>query len=203
MRQNIEKLPSVSGADELPLLNSVCVNTQRLIHLSDDTLLLSRIEAGMLKQDVKVLDFVELYHRSIEEGINRFRRIGVTYNVQNTYETLPIVADANVISRILSEAVGLSVRNTNYGTVNVHYIYRREQLSIAIEDTGEGIPPVELDKLFEPQIGVHHVEYTQQDALLSGLEMPICKALVEMLHGTIDVESEPGHGTSVFITLPL
>lgn len=203
MRQNIEKLSTVEGDAELPLLNSVCVNTQRLIHLSDDTLLLSRIEAGMLKQDVKGLDFVELYHSSMEEGINRFRRIGVTYNVQNTYKTLPITADASVISRILSEAVGLSARYTNYGTINVHYIYRREQLNIAIEDSGEGIPPAELSTLFEPQIGVHHVEYTQQDAQLSGLEMPICKALVEMLHGSIDVESEPGHGTSIFITIPI
>lgn len=203
MRQNIEKLSTVEGNDELPLLNSVCVNTQRLILLSDDTLLLSRIEAGMLKQDVKALDFVELYRRSIDEGIERFRHIGVTYNVQNTYETLPIVADATVMSRILREAVGLSARYTNYGTVNVHYIYRREQLNIAIEDTGEGIPPGELKTLFEPQIGLHHVEYTQQDAQLSGLEMPICKALVEMLEGTIEVESEPGHGTSIFITLPL
>ena len=203
MRQNIEKLSSVEGSEELPLLNSVCVNTLRLIQLSDDTLLLSRIEAGMLKQDLKGLDFVKLYTRSINEGIDRFRHLGVTYNVQNTYDTLPIVADEKVLSRILSEAVGLSARYTNYGTVSVRYIYRREMLNIAIEDTGEGIPPGELKTLFEPQIGMHHVEYTQQDAHLSGLEMPICKALVDMIHGTIDVESEPGHGTTIYLTIPL
>lgn len=203
MRQNIEKLSFVEGDEELPLLNSVSVNTHRLIQLSDDTLLLSRIEAGKLKQDLRGLDFVKLYTRSINEGIDRFRHIGVTYSVQNTYDTLPIVADERVISRILSEAVGLSARYTNYGTISVRYIYRREKLNIAIEDTGEGIPPGELKTLFEPQIGMHHVEYTQQDAHLSGLEMPICKALIDMLQGTIEVESEPGHGTTIYITIPL
>lgn len=204
MRQKIDMLNSVDGEDEMPLLESVCNNTHRLIHLSDDTLLLSRIEAGMMQLELKELDFVQLYQSSIEAGLKHFRKVGVTYNVQNTYNTLPVVADAKVLSRILSEAAALSARYTNYGTINIHYIYRRDQLNIAIEDTGEGIPPGELDTLFEPQIGITHImSESSQTIYLSGLEMPICKALVEMLHGKIDIESDPGHGTSIFIAIPI
>ena len=204
MRQKIEMLNSVEGEDEIPLLESVCNNTHRLIHLSDDTLLLSRIEAGMMQLELKELDFVQLYQNSIEEGLKHFRKVGVTYNVQNTYNTLPVVADSKVLSRILSEAAALSARYTNYGTINIHYIYRRDQLNIAIEDTGEGIPPNELDTLFEPHIGITQLmSETAQTIYLSGLEMPICKALVEMLNGSIDIESDPGHGTSIFIAIPI
>ena len=204
MRQKIEMLNSVEGEDEMPLLESVCNNTHRLIHLSDDTLLLSRIEAGMMQLELKELDFVQLYQNSIEEGLKHFRKVGVTYNVQNTYNTLPVVADSKVLSRILSEAAALSARYTNYGTINIHYIYRRDQLNIAIEDTGEGIPPNELDTLFEPHIGITQLmSETAQTIYLSGLEMPICKALVEMLNGSIDIESDPGHGTSIFIAIPI
>lgn len=204
MRQKIEMLNSVEGDDEMPLLDSVCNNTHRLIHLSDDTLLLSRIEAGMMQLELKELDFVQLYQNSIEEGLKHFRKVGVTYNVQNTYNTLPVVADSRVLSRILSEAAALSARYTNYGTINIHYIYRRDQLNIAIEDTGEGIPPNELDTLFEPHIGITQLmDETAQTIYLSGLEMPICKALVDMLNGSIDIESDPGHGSSIFIVIPI
>ena len=204
MRQKIEMLNSVEGDDEMPLLDSVCNNTHRLIHLSDDTLLLSRIEAGMMQLELKELDFVQLYQNSIEEGLKHFRKVGVTYNVQNTYNTLPVVADSRVLSRILSEAAALSARYTNYGTINIHYIYRRDQLNIAIEDTGEGIPPNELDTLFEPHIGITQLmSETAQTIYLSGLEMPICKALVDMLNGSIDIESDPGHGSSIFIVIPI
>ncbi len=204
MRQKIEMLNSVEGDDEMPLLDSVCNNTHRLIHLSDDTLLLSRIEAGMMQLELKELDFVQLYQNSIEEGLKHFRKVGVTYNVQNTYNTLPVVADSRVLSRILSEAAALSARYTNYGTINIHYIYRRDQLNIAIEDTGEGIPPNELDTLFEPHIGITPLmDETAQTIYLSGLEMPICKALVDMLNGSIDIESDPGHGSSIFIVIPI
>ena len=204
MRQKIEMLNSVEGEDEIPLLESVCNNTHRLIHLSDDTLLLSRIEAGMMQLELKELDFVQLYQNSIEEGLKHFRKVGVTYNVQNTYNTLPVVADSKVLSRILSEAAALSARYTNYGTINIHYIYRRDQLNIAIEDTGEGIPPNELDTLFEPHIGITQLmSETAQTIYLSGLEMPICKALVDMLNGSIDIESDPGHGSSIFIVIPI
>ncbi len=204
MRQKIEMLNSVKGDDEMPLLDSVCNNTHRLIHLSDDTLLLSRIEAGMMQLELKELDFVQLYQNSIEEGLKHFRKVGVTYNVQNTYNTLPVVADSRVLSRILSEAAALSARYTNYGTINIHYIYRRDQLNIAIEDTGEGIPPNELDTLFEPHIGITQLmDETAQTIYLSGLEMPICKALVDMLNGSIDIESDPGHGSSIFIVIPI
>ena len=204
MRQKIEMLNSVEGEDEMPLLESVCNNTHRLIHLSDDTLLLSRIEAGMMQLELKELDFVQLYQNSIEEGLKHFRKVGVTYNVQNTYNTLPVVADSRVLSRILSEAAALSARYTNYGTINIHYIYRRDQLNIAIEDTGEGIPPNELDTLFEPHIGITQLmDETAQTIYLSGLEMPICKALVDMLNGSIDIESDPGHGSSIFIVIPI
>ena len=73
-----------------------------------------------------------------------------------------------------------------------------------LEDTGEGIPPNELDTLFEPHIGITQLmDETAQTIYLSGLEMPICKALVDMLNGSIDIESDPGHGTSIFIAIPI
>lgn len=202
MQRYIQTLPNVKGSDELPLIKGLENNTQRLITLSDDTLMLSRIEAGMLTPMISEFDFVKVYRQSINDGLANYRVASVVYNIQDTYDTLKIVSDPQLVARIIREAVALSARYTSFGTVNIRYIHRHGRLQIAIEDTGQGISPSVMETLYEPNIGMSY-NVLENDLNVSGLEMAICKALVEMLSGTIEVESEPGRGTSIYIILPV
>ena len=107
-----------------------------------------------------------------------------------------------MVSRILSEAVALSARYTQYGTVNVRYMYRKNHLTVAIEDNGQGIPPDLRDRIFELHVNANYTS-SASGVMLSGLELPICHAFVKMLGGNIDVESRTGHGTLIYIQLPI
>ncbi|MBQ4041944.1 MAG: ATP-binding protein, partial [Prevotella sp.] len=147
-------------------------------------------------------DFVKVYHEAIEEGLKPYRQSTVTYRIDNLYDELMLTFDPNIVGRILKEAVALSARYTHYGTINVRYMYRKDHLTVAIEDDGQGIPPDIRDNIFEPHVNANYRTFAN-GVILSGLEMPICHAFVKMIGGSIDVESRIGHGTVIYIDLPL
>lgn len=190
----------VTEEQQQELVGSITGNTRRLIALSDDTLLLSRIEAGLLTVRREPMDFVQLFLTTVNDTLDQYPSSTVTRTIENTYEHLLLKFDATLLQRILHEAVALSARYTTIGNITVRYMYIKDKLSIAIQDNGQGIPPNVAQRLFESHIGD---EYTLQErgAHVSGLEMPICKALVDMFGGHIDVETNPGRGTSIYITL--
>lgn len=184
------------------LVNGIKMSTQRLVTLSDDIFILSRIEADMYTPELRQHDFVKVYHEAIEQGLQPYRQSTVTYRIDSLYDELLLTFDATIVSRILKEAVALSARYTHYGTINVRYMYRKDHLSVAIEDNGQGIPPDIRDNIFEPHVNTNYRTFTSE-AILSGLEMPICHAFVKMIGGSIDVESRIGHGTVIYMDLPL
>jgi len=134
--------------------------------------------------------------------LSRYRTASVTYNVQDTYGKLVVNGDATVLSRILHEAVALSARYTKVGTLSVRYMYRKGMLTLLVEDTGQGIPPSIFQRIYEAHIGDAYT-MTESMQYVSGLEMPICKALVEVMGGVIEIESDPGRGTNIYIQLPV
>lgn len=203
MQKSIESLSMTTDPEqEMQMLTNITGNTRRLIMLSDDTLYLSRIEAGLLTEQKEETDFVVLFKEVVDSIIQEYRTDAVQYNINNLYDSLPVMADRRILTRILKEVVSLSSRYTHFGTISVRYMFRKDTLSIAIEDTGQGIPPSSLQTIFEPRIGDAYTTESQNKHL-SGLEMPICKALVDMLKGSIDIDSNPGRGTTIYVSLPM
>jgi signal transduction histidine kinase len=201
IRRSIKTFTAAEKAkDEQKQLDNIIINAQQLIALSDDTLLLSRAEAGMLTPSPEPLDFVELYKKSIDEGLSDNRVDSVKYNIIDTYNTLPLKTDRKIVSRVLREAVALSARYTHSGSISIRYVYTKGQLRIVIEDTSHGIPPSTLEHIFEPLVGVDVYNMSTSSRRLSGLEMPLCKALLNLIHGDIDIESIHGHGNLIYIT---
>jgi signal transduction histidine kinase len=103
-----------------------------------------------------------------------------------------------VLLNLLSNAVKFTPRN---GTVRVEGGLTKDgELAITVIDTGIGIPPDVLPHLFRP--------FRQGDNSISrqfggsGLGLAISRRLIELHNGRIEVESEPGKGTTVTVTLP-
>ncbi len=201
IQQTIRMLgQNVSEQVESELVGNITSNIRRLTTLSDDTLLLSRIEAGLVTVKRKPVDFCKLFRETTEQAIDEFRSAAVTYTVQDVYDSLMLQLDPYILTRILHEVVSLSARYTRVGTLAVRYVYRKDTLTLVVEDTGQGIPPSIFRRIFEPHIGE---DYTMQEQgkHLSGLEIPICKALVNLVGGDIDIDSDPGRGTTTYVQL--
>ncbi len=87
-----------------------------------------------------------------------------------------------------------SVDDTSSGVVRARYEYIGQRLIISIDDTGEGIPKEIMARI--------HANNEQISHNTSGLGLAICKELVKQMGGTIDIVSEVGEGTTVYITIP-
>ena len=182
-------------------------SAEALLAIINDILDFSKIEAGKL--ELEVLDFD--LRAALEESVELFARQAHDKGIELTY-LLPadvptaVRGDPGRLRQILLNLIGNAVKFTEKGEVTVHVAVAHESgdvllLRFAVSDTGIGIPPERRDRLFQP--------FSQVDSSTSrkyggtGLGLAISKRLVEMMGGTIDVESEPGKGSTFWFTVRL
>ncbi len=119
----------------------------------------------------------------------------------------PIVrGDPDLLARVLTNLIGNAIQNTSQGSVRVQcgmQELHKDGLRVWIEvsDTGCGIPPEEVERIFQPYRQVHPSGPAAISG--SGLGLPICSCLMEAMQGTIDVSSEVGMGSTFTVALPL
>ncbi|MGD2131263.1 MAG: PAS domain-containing protein [Maricaulaceae bacterium] len=172
-----------------------------LLRVINDILDLSRIEAGRTEIEAEKFNLRELINSTCAPFEVLAEGKGVTLSVQIA-ETAPeaVIADHGRLRQVLNNFVSNAVKFTDAGEIVVHARggRRREgdlqELHFSVEDTGIGIEPDALERLFSP--------FTQADGSNtrkyggSGLGLAISKRLCEMMGGGVHAESAPGKGST-------
>jgi len=174
-----------------------------LLHILDDILEVSRLDAGQVRLEVGDLDVramvrevTDLFGRGVlRDGVSMFTEIA---------DDVPswVMADEARLRQILTNFVGNAVKFTEAGTIVVEVGYRPDQdkLILAVRDTGIGIAPETHARLFQ--------RFMQADASTTrryggtGLGLAICRQYADLMGGEIGVESEPGQGSRFWLDLP-
>ncbi|HUT28460.1 MAG TPA: ATP-binding protein [Sedimentisphaerales bacterium] len=177
-------------------------SSHRLLLLINGILDLSKIEAG--KMEVRSRPF---YVDALIAGIRSMAltlsdKRDVDFVVQKT-DSVPktVVADAQKLHEILTNIVSNSVKFTERGRICLKIYCEGDRLYFEVSDTGIGIDPRDLERIFE--------EFTQVDSSStrkyqgSGLGLTISKKMVELLGGEIKAQSVLGEGTTVTFYVPL
>jgi signal transduction histidine kinase len=177
-----------------------------MVRLLNDILDFSKAEAGCLRlEQVELGLHDELAYctalfqpRASEKGL-------VLACVIDPEVPARIIGDPLRLRQVLLNLVGNAVKFTDSGTVQIHAKARRgvlsTQLVIAVHDTGIGITPKAIGKIFG--------RYMQADSAIarshggSGLGLAICAQLVSLMDGRIDVTSQPGKGSVFAVHLPV
>jgi two-component system aerobic respiration control sensor histidine kinase ArcB len=107
--------------------------------------------------------------------------------------------DVDRIAQIIDNLLANAVKFTETGTIHFNAAYKDGNLSLEIMDTGIGMDKNTLSRIFRPFERL--ASETNADGF--GLGLPITKGLVNLMGGTIEVESEPGHGSTFRVSLPL
>lgn len=187
-------------------LSAIQSSGEHLLTVIDDVLEMSKIESGRLSvllhpfSPREVLSDVERMFRLSAESK------GLTFSVEATEDVPPFVlSDQAKLRQVLINLVGNALKFTQRGAVRVQVSARsldenRVSLRFAISDTGAGIADDAKSALFQP-----FVQLGQPAQRLggTGLGLAICKRLVELLDGTIDVESRLGEGSVFVFELPM
>ena len=196
---------SVSDPQQLNHLKIIKSSGRTLLTLINDLLDLSKIEAGKFEIDYENIIIGDIFedisqiflHRTLEKNINL---------VTNISQELPetIYFSGLRLRQILFNLVGNAIKFTSKGSITITVNVKNVDLSnkinlyITIEDTGIGIHEHELQKIFEPFSQSEENKTTQG----TGLGLTITKRLVEMMNGSIDIDSKEGIGTKFSIFFP-
>lgn len=177
-----------------------------LLGIINDILDMSKIEAGQLITEELPFDMNDLLAH-LETFKAAITKPGVTLSVQQPAESLPtVIGDARRIEQVLTNLVGNAIKFTEQGHINVTLAVTdqtdsRLKLHVSVSDTGKGIDPGLLPRLFTP--------FVQADTGISrryggtGLGLSISKQLVELMGGRIGATSEPQKGSNFWFELPL
>jgi len=180
-------------------LETIAEETSRLTRLIDQLLELARVDASRQTAPDTPVDFSELARETIEAMLPLAEEAGNRLLVD---APLPaeVLADPGSLRRLLGNLVGNALRHTTDGSVTVSVREGRDAVELSIVDTGEGIPSEHLPHLFERFYRADAARTRGQAG--AGLGLAICKQIVAMHGGEIDVESEPGAGTTFTVRLP-
>jgi PAS domain S-box-containing protein len=176
-----------------------------LLHVIDDILDYSKIEAGKLELEHEPFDLRECVEGALDIVAPRAWEKEIELGCLIDDEApAGIVGDAARLGQVLLNLLSNAIKFTERGEVVVHVGAERagrakHRLHLAVRDTGIGIPPDRMDRLFE--------SFSQVDASTTrryggtGLGLAISKRLVELMGGSMWVKSEEGEGSTFHITL--
>ena len=178
-----------------------------LLQLINNVLDLSKIESGKFELDLQECSVETLVYDVVEALGPGAAQKGLALKVHiDPVVSITARCDGNRVRQILVNLIGNAIKFTATGsvTINVTCDRRNDQqlhVQFAVSDTGIGIPEDRRDRLFCP--------FTQVDASTtrkfggSGLGLAICRQLVEIMDGSIGIESQIGIGSTFWFELPL
>jgi signal transduction histidine kinase len=172
-----------------------------LLALINDLLDVAKIEAGKLVEHRRPTDIAPIIRETAELMEPRAEEQGVSLKVR-CEKIGPVQTD----SKRMEELIGNLISNAiNYspdgGEVTVTASARGKWIELRVQDTGVGIPPEELPRIFDQFYRIRHPK--TRKVVGTGLGLSIVKAIVEAHNGTIDVESVPDRGTTFRVMLPV
>lgn len=182
--------------DEPVFVEEIKKNTNTLLQLINDILFLSRLDADMVEFKNEEFDLAEIFDAYCQMGWSSIRP-EVKVTVENPFEHLIINGDSEQLGRVIQKLCAIASDHTPQGMIRAKYEYRRNELVISIEDTGEGIDPETVPKVFE-----RFVRNKEEKLCGTGLDLPIVESLVHKMGGSIELQSDLGKGTVVWIFLP-
>jgi signal transduction histidine kinase/purine-cytosine permease-like protein/DNA-binding NarL/FixJ family response regulator len=165
---------------------------EHLLSLIDGTLDIARIEAGKLALDVKPVPFAA----TLAEVAGMFELQAAAKGLRFVYDAhgrLPEVvrADEKRLRQILINLLGNAVKFTRAGQVRLRVSHAREMAHFEVHDTGPGMTPGEIERVFEP---FARGQGEGADATGTGLGLTIAKMLTDLMGGELGVRSASGEG---------
>lgn len=195
----------LDGADEDPetrrrFLQIINRETERVTAIINDLLDLSRLESDKLEVNWSVLTLRRLIEETLPLVADVAEQKQITLHV-NVDPEIRVRADEALLRQVFINLLDNAVKYTpdSGGRVTVDAQVHNRVVQVSLTDTGIGIPPADLPRIFERFYRVDRARSRQLGG--TGLGLSIVRHIVERLGGSIYAESEPGKGTRMIFTL--
>ena len=189
----------LSAEDNATFLEIMEAESLRLAQIVDQILVAGQIDADAVEFDLETCDPVELAEGVLESAALHLPD-GISLHIDKK-GTRPIICDANKLRQVLVNLVDNAIKySPEGGEVEIRLDAHNGECLIQIADEGLGIPSSERERIFEKfyRLDPHQTRGVGG----TGLGLYICRELVERMNGRLEVESEPGKGTTFAFELP-
>lgn len=204
-QQLLEQTPLTSRQRDY--VNGTREASEYVLHLLNDLLDLSRLEAGGMQLELRTFEIRTTTDKlsRIFSGQARSKQLDFTCKVDDAVPA-EVIGDPLRLQQILGNLLGNAIKFTENGLVRLHVSLleqngQRAVLRFEVEDTGIGVDAKQQAMLFE--------DYVQASTSIqhshggSGLGLAICRQLVGLMGGRVDLLSSAGHGSIFILDLPL
>lgn len=195
------------GGEQRELVDTIDSCAHSLLTLIDDLLDLTRIEAGKLP--TRRADFA--LRKVVDPALDAVRHLAREKGLELEVRVAPdvpehLVGDGPRIRQVLVNLLGNALKFSHEGVVRVEVKLVQPGsdpvvVRFSVEDQGPGISPEDQKRLFEPFEQLDPQGRSRQGG--SGLGLALCQQLVQIMEGTMGLESEPGRGSCFWFCLPL
>jgi len=190
----------LKSPDELEMVGYIHNSGKYLLELINEVLDISRIESGNISVMIEPIVLQELEMECIELVTPQANELGVTIFSHSVYD-FHVLGDQQRLKQVMLNLLSNAIKyNRPNGSVTISCAAKaHRKVRLSVSDTGPGINPDLLDRLFTP--------FDRLDAETSGIEgtglgLALSKGLVEAIGGTLGVESRVGSGSTFWIELP-
>ncbi len=181
-------------------LGSAMNDSRRMLEMLNDLLDGYKYEAVELKLEKTQFDITQVISKLVYDfsPLAKERQIEL---FQETPLSLTVTADEGKLIRVISNLLTNALKFTpKEGRIIVSVADKKQVIQVSIQDTGEGIAPDELEKVFQKFYQVEKRKLGRKTG--TGLGLPLCRKLVDAHGGKIWVESQAGRGSKFIFTLP-
>lgn len=187
----------------LSIINS---ESDRLSRLISDILDLQKIDSGKMVWNDEMIDLVTLTRESLDLFAGPCAENGIALAFDSEAPIMMTEAEPDRIRQVIHNLLSNALKFTDNGRIEVRlrlvqsYYSQDSMIELSVRDTGMGIPPEEVEHIFERFYQVDSSQRRRHEG--AGLGLSICKDIVEHYQGLIRVESVPGEGSTFIVTLP-
>lgn len=208
--------------EEMEFLTQANDSAIHLLRIIDDILDIRRIDSGTLSISLEDVDIVKLLHETIDSFREDIEQKSLQLKLNLSEQLIIVNADKEKLKQVFENVISNAIKFTEKGSINIYISQednnsivaentnnlsdnsgrKENQVLVKIEDTGIGIDPEQQDKLFQPFVMVDGTKTRKFGG--NGLGLAISRRLMEMMNGSITLDSEGiDRGTTVHIIMPI
>ncbi|MFZ5802349.1 MAG: PAS domain-containing sensor histidine kinase [Candidatus Omnitrophota bacterium] len=196
----IEGAAGAVSADQRDILAVTQRSVDRLVRLASDILDFQKSTGPGMTYNFRFLDLNETIRQVVQMQYSVFEKQGLTLELELEAALPWVFFDSDKISQVLVNLLNNARRFTEKGGVVVRSAREGNKIQITVQDTGPGMKPEDMEKLFKPFPRIAGSGGKLQG---TGLGLSICKEILDAHRGKIGVESQVGEGSAFYFVLPV
>lgn len=197
-----QEMAELENTELYDYAHSIERSGERLLHLLNNIIDISRIEANDLPMNIKPVDLEQMINKVVEVFSFRANERGIRIVLDGKPEK-PVLADKDTLMRVVMEVMDNSLKFTEKGFIKIECTSDLKNMvqHIVIKDTGIGIDESYIPHIFDA-FRQESFGYTRQYQG-AGLGMPLAQRMMLLMNGSINVSSVKSAGTTVTLSIPL